>query len=73
MRRWRIKAARVKPPLDERELSKYFIRDQKDVYFHKMMSMMGQKFAELVKMGDFIEEGVKSGKDSINGRIAGCK
>jgi len=24
-----------------------------------MMSMMGQKFAELVKMGDFIEEGVK--------------
>ncbi|KAG5595599.1 hypothetical protein H5410_036831 [Solanum commersonii] len=27
-----------------------------------MMSMMGQKFAELVKMGDFIEEGVKSGK-----------
>ncbi|KAG5590827.1 hypothetical protein H5410_041341 [Solanum commersonii] len=27
-----------------------------------MMSMMGQKFTELVKMGDFIEGGVKFGK-----------
>ncbi|XP_049358814.1 uncharacterized protein LOC125823480 [Solanum verrucosum] len=61
-RRWRTEAARVQPPLDESELSKYFIRAQEGIYFDKMMSMMGQKFAELVKMGDFIEEGVKSGK-----------
>ncbi|XP_049375476.1 uncharacterized protein LOC125840547 [Solanum verrucosum] len=55
-RRWRTEAARVQPPLDESELSKYFIRVQEGIYFDKMMSMMGQKFAELVKMGDFIEE-----------------
>ncbi|XP_049406049.1 uncharacterized protein LOC125869627 [Solanum stenotomum] len=61
-RRWRTEAARVQPPLDESELSKYFIRAQEGIYFDKMMSMMGQKFAELVKIGDFIEEGVKSGK-----------
>ncbi|KAG5620260.1 hypothetical protein H5410_005478 [Solanum commersonii] len=61
-RRWRIETARVQPPLDESELSKYFIRAQEGIYFDKMMSMMGQKFAELVKMGDFMEEGVKSGK-----------
>ncbi|XP_049382746.1 uncharacterized protein LOC125847083 [Solanum stenotomum] len=54
-RRWKTEAARVQPPLDESELSKYFIRAQEGVYFDKMMSMMGQKFAELVKMGDFIE------------------
>ncbi|KAG5581200.1 hypothetical protein H5410_051827 [Solanum commersonii] len=48
--------------VDESELSKYFIQAQEGVYFDKMMSIMGQKFAELVKMGDFIEEGVKSGK-----------
>ncbi|KAH0742961.1 hypothetical protein KY290_030954 [Solanum tuberosum] len=59
---WRTEVARVQPPLDESELSKYFIRAQEGIYFDKMMSMMGQKFAELVKMGDFIEEGVKSGK-----------
>ncbi|XP_049365803.1 uncharacterized protein LOC125830664 [Solanum verrucosum] len=52
----------VQPPLDESELSKHFIRAQESVYFDKIMSMMGQKFAELVKMGDFIEEGVKFGK-----------
>ncbi|XP_049405282.1 uncharacterized protein LOC125868753 [Solanum stenotomum] len=61
-RRWRTEAARVQPPLDESELSKYFIRAQEGIYFDKMMSMMGQKFAELVKMGDFIEEGVKCRK-----------
>ncbi|KAG5600627.1 hypothetical protein H5410_031997 [Solanum commersonii] len=43
-------------------LYEYFIRAQEGIYFDKMMSIMGQKFAELVKMGDFIEEGVKSGK-----------
>ncbi|XP_055800977.1 uncharacterized protein LOC129870276 [Solanum dulcamara] len=59
---WRTEAARVQPPLDESELSKYFIRAQEGIYFDKMMLMMGQKFAELVKMGDFIEEGIKSGK-----------
>ncbi|KAG5571811.1 hypothetical protein H5410_061577 [Solanum commersonii] len=61
-RHWRTEAAGVQPPLDENELSKYFIRAQEGIYFDKMMSMMGQKFAELVKMGDFIEESVKSGK-----------
>ncbi|XP_015169313.1 uncharacterized protein [Solanum tuberosum] len=61
-RRWRTEGASVQPPLDESELSKYFIRAQEGIYFDKMMSMMGQKFAELIKMGDFIEEGVKSGK-----------
>ncbi|KAG5620497.1 hypothetical protein H5410_005715 [Solanum commersonii] len=61
-RRWKIETARVHPPLDKSELSKYFIRAQEGIYFDKMMSMMGQKFVELVKMGDFIEESVKSGK-----------
>ncbi|KAG5590750.1 hypothetical protein H5410_041264 [Solanum commersonii] len=59
---WRTKTARVQPPLDESELSKYFIRAKKGIYFDKMMSMMDQKLVELVKMGDFIEEGVKYGK-----------
>ncbi|KAH0644876.1 hypothetical protein KY284_032760 [Solanum tuberosum] len=59
---WRTEVARVHPPLDESELSKYFIRALEGIYFDKMMSMMGQKFTKLVKMGDFVEEGVKFGK-----------
>ncbi|KAM3281285.1 hypothetical protein P3S67_028306 [Capsicum chacoense] len=51
---WRTEAARIQPPLDESELFKYFIRSQEGVYFDKMMAMMVQKFAELVKMGDLI-------------------
>nr|XP_033516253.1 uncharacterized protein LOC117280636 [Nicotiana tomentosiformis] len=55
-------ATRAKPPLDDSELTKYFIRDQEGIYFEKIMGMMGQKFHELVKIGDFLEEGIKSGK-----------
>ncbi|XP_075083462.1 uncharacterized protein LOC142167201 [Nicotiana tabacum] len=48
-----------KPLLDDSELTKYFIRA---IYFEKLMGIIGQKFPELVKMGDFLEEGIKSGK-----------
>nr|XP_033512295.1 uncharacterized protein LOC117276983 [Nicotiana tomentosiformis] len=61
-RRWRSEAARVQPPLDDNELTMYFIRAQEGIYFEKMMGMMGQKLPELVNMGDFLEEGIKSGK-----------
>nr|XP_033514432.1 uncharacterized protein LOC117279083 [Nicotiana tomentosiformis] len=37
-------------------------RAQEGIYFEKIMGMMGQKFLELVKMGYFLEEGIKSGK-----------
>lgn len=49
-------------PLDDSELTMYFIRAQEVIYFEMIMGMMGQKFPELVKMGDFLEEGIKSGK-----------
>ncbi|XP_070045515.1 uncharacterized protein [Nicotiana tomentosiformis] len=61
-RRWRSEAARAQPPLDDSELTNYFIRAQEGIYFEKKMGMMGEKFPEMVKMGDFLEEGIKSGK-----------
>uniref|UniRef100_A0A1S3XAC6 Uncharacterized protein n=1 Tax=Nicotiana tabacum TaxID=4097 RepID=A0A1S3XAC6_TOBAC len=60
--RRRSEAARAQPPLDDSELTKYFIRAHDGIYFEKMMGMMGQKFPELVKMGDFLEKSIKSGK-----------
>ncbi|XP_070057318.1 uncharacterized protein [Nicotiana tomentosiformis] len=60
--RWRSEAARTQPPLDDNKLTKYFIRSQEGIYFKNMMGMIGQKFPELVKMGDFLEEGIKSSK-----------
>nr|XP_009603846.1 uncharacterized protein LOC104098741 [Nicotiana tomentosiformis] len=54
--------AKAQPPQDDSELTKYFIRAHEGIYFEKMMGMMGQKFHELVKMGDFLEEGIKYSK-----------
>ncbi|XP_070034997.1 uncharacterized protein [Nicotiana tomentosiformis] len=59
--RWRSEAVRAQPPLEDSELTKYFIIAQEGIYFKKMMGIMGQRFPELVKMGDFFEEGIKSG------------
>ncbi|XP_070032017.1 uncharacterized protein [Nicotiana tomentosiformis] len=59
---WKIEAARTQQPIDDNELTEYFIRAQEGIYFENMMGMMGQKFPELVKMGDFLEEGIKSDK-----------
>ncbi|XP_033514685.1 uncharacterized protein [Nicotiana tomentosiformis] len=61
-RHWRSEAAREQPPLVDNELTQNFIRAQKEMFFEKMMGMMVQKFPELVKMGDFLEKGIKSGK-----------
>ncbi|XP_070030876.1 uncharacterized protein [Nicotiana tomentosiformis] len=61
-RRWRSEATKVQAPLDDSELTKYFIRVEEGIYFEKMRGMMGQKFPKLVNMGDFLEEGIKSGK-----------
>ncbi|XP_070036752.1 uncharacterized protein [Nicotiana tomentosiformis] len=36
-RQWRSEAARAQPPLDDSELTKYFIRAQEGIYFEKMM------------------------------------
>ncbi|XP_033515110.1 uncharacterized protein [Nicotiana tomentosiformis] len=58
-RRWRSDTARTQPSLDDNELNKHFIRAQEGIYCE---NMMGQKFPEMVKMGDFLEEGIKSGK-----------
>nr|XP_033509431.1 uncharacterized protein LOC117274296 [Nicotiana tomentosiformis] len=42
--RWRSEVTRAQPLLDDNELTKYFIRAQEEIYFAKMMGIMGQKF-----------------------------
>nr|XP_009624211.1 uncharacterized protein LOC104115320 [Nicotiana tomentosiformis] len=61
-RRWRSEVSRAQPLLDDSVLTKYFIRAQEGIYFEKMIGMMGQNFPEIVKMGDFSEESIKSSK-----------
>ncbi|XP_070008480.1 uncharacterized protein [Nicotiana sylvestris] len=60
--KWREQAARVKPPMDEHELITIFLQAQKPDYFQNMMSVVGKSFSEAVKMGEMVDNGLKSGK-----------
>ncbi|XP_070039860.1 uncharacterized protein [Nicotiana tomentosiformis] len=60
--RWREQAARVNPPMEEDEMVKYFLQAQEPTYFGHLISAMGKPFNDVVKIGEMVEEGLKSSK-----------
>ncbi|XP_049364034.1 uncharacterized protein LOC125828744 [Solanum verrucosum] len=60
--RWREQAARVKPPMKESEMIDVFLQAQEPDYFHYLLSVVGKTFAEVIKIGEMVENGIKSGK-----------
>nr|XP_025885529.1 uncharacterized protein LOC104645638 [Solanum lycopersicum] len=60
--RWRKEAARVRPPMTEKEIVEVFVRVQEPKYYDKIILLIGAKFAEIVKVSETIEDGLKSGK-----------
>ena len=60
--RWRKEAARVRPPMTEKEIIEVFVRVQEPEYYDRIILLIGAKFAEIVKVGETIEDGLKSGK-----------
>ncbi|KAH0670694.1 hypothetical protein KY289_025187 [Solanum tuberosum] len=60
--RWREQAARVKPPMKDYELIDVFLQAQEPDYFHYLLAAMGKPFAEAIKIGEMVENGIKSGK-----------
>ncbi|KAJ8562448.1 hypothetical protein K7X08_011739 [Anisodus acutangulus] len=61
--RWRAEAAKVQPPMAESEMTTLFVQSMKDAtYYERMISVIGRNFSEVVRMGDFIEEGIKTGR-----------
>ncbi|KAK4710439.1 hypothetical protein R3W88_004952 [Solanum pinnatisectum] len=62
--RWRKEAARVRPPMTEKEIAEMFIRIQEQEYYDKIMLLIGAKFTEIVKVGEAIEDGIKTEKIS---------
>ncbi|XP_070039542.1 uncharacterized protein [Nicotiana tomentosiformis] len=59
--KWREKAARVKPPMDNHELIIVFLEAQEPDYFQIMMPAMGRSFVEAIKIGKMVENGLKTG------------
>nr|XP_009602815.1 uncharacterized protein LOC104097896 [Nicotiana tomentosiformis] len=60
--KWREQAARVKPPMDETEMVSVFLHAQETDYFQNMMFAMGKPFAEAIKIGEMVENGLKTGR-----------
>ncbi|XP_059314844.1 uncharacterized protein LOC132065452 [Lycium ferocissimum] len=60
--RWRDEVACVQPPMTEAELVAAFIRYQEADCFDKMITMKGSSFADLVIVGEDIEDGLKTGR-----------
>ncbi|KAG5596956.1 hypothetical protein H5410_038188 [Solanum commersonii] len=54
--RWRSEAARVRPPMEESQMKDYFIRAQEPQYYDRMMLVAEKRFAEIIKLGERIEE-----------------
>ncbi|XP_070055314.1 uncharacterized protein [Nicotiana tomentosiformis] len=59
---WREQAALVSPPIDEEEMVKLFLQAQGPTYFSHLIPALGKSFNDVVKMGEMVEEGIKSGK-----------
>ncbi|XP_019256985.1 PREDICTED: uncharacterized protein LOC109235362 [Nicotiana attenuata] len=60
--KWREQAARVKPPMDKTEMVSVFLQAQEADYYQNMMSAMGKPFAEAIKIGEIVENGLKTGR-----------
>ncbi|XP_075083378.1 uncharacterized protein LOC142167121 [Nicotiana tabacum] len=60
--KWRERAVRVKPPMNEAEMIDYFIQAQDPDYLHYMLAVIGKPFAEAIKIGEIVENSMKSGK-----------
>ncbi|XP_070022567.1 uncharacterized protein [Nicotiana sylvestris] len=60
--KWREQATRVKSPMDDHELITVFLQVQEPDYFQNMMSAVGKSFSEAIKMGEMVENGLKTGR-----------
>ncbi|KAH0750701.1 hypothetical protein KY290_029933 [Solanum tuberosum] len=60
--RWREEDAKVHPPMEESEMITYFIQAQDSEYYERMVTMGGKTFVEVIKAGEMIEDGLKTGR-----------
>ncbi|XP_060175420.1 uncharacterized protein LOC132606099 [Lycium barbarum] len=61
--RWRAEAAKVQPLMAENEMTTLFVQSLKDAtYYERLISVIEQKFSEVIRMRDSIEEGIKTGR-----------
>ncbi|KAI5399608.1 hypothetical protein KIW84_064799 [Lathyrus oleraceus] len=62
MQRWRELAAQITPPLEEKEMTKIFLKTPSSFYYERMIVSAPSDFTEMVNMGMRLEEGVREGR-----------
>ncbi|XP_039687896.1 uncharacterized protein [Medicago truncatula] len=60
--RWRDTAAQVNPRIEEKEMTKLFLKTLNSFYYERMVGSTPKNFAEMVGMGVQLEEGVRQGR-----------
>nr|XP_016451163.1 PREDICTED: uncharacterized protein LOC107775878 [Nicotiana tabacum] len=60
MDRFRSEAAKVRPALEEEQMNRFFVRAQDLQYYERLMLIEGQKFSDIIKLGERIEVGIKN-------------
>ncbi|KAL5137467.1 hypothetical protein HKD37_10G027826 [Glycine soja] len=63
--RWREVAAQIVPPLEEREMTKIFLKTLSQFYYEKMVASAPTDFTEMVNMGVRLEEDVREGRLTV--------
>ncbi|XP_070006656.1 uncharacterized protein [Nicotiana sylvestris] len=59
--RWRTEAVKVRPALEEEQMNRFFVQAQDPQYYERLILIEGQKFSDIIKLGERIEEGIKNG------------
>ena len=60
--RWREVATQIVPPLEEKEMTKIFLKTLSSFYYERMIASAPSDFTEMVNMGMRLEEGVREGR-----------
>lgn len=60
--RWREVAAQVVPPMEEKEMTKVFLKTLDMFYYERMVASAPTDFTDMVNMGVFLEEAVREGR-----------
>jgi len=60
--RWRDVAVQVSRRIEEKEMTKLFLKTLRQFYYEKMVGSVPRDFIEMVSMGVQLEEGVREGR-----------
>ena len=60
--RWRKEEVRVRPTMSEKEIVEVFVRVQEPEYYDRIILLVGAKFVETAKIGETLEDGLKTRK-----------